>query len=253
MALPKKVIQEDARLSKAVETATDELAARTQELASLRWHWTLNEENPDRVSYAEYGRENGRSLSIVRQMARGYAEWVERQELRGVDSTPLADIVALQLYGADRRSVVEAYSAKTGTPATTTRNAEHRSIVDTAHDIAQQRAIRRGTSIAEESEAAVDWAVNGRKSRQRRAENRKAQRTMEYLSASASLHKARVALVKALGHVKDVQFNKTETRLLIEDCQRLEDALRLARLELTGESGIDWDKELTKLSEGGAA
>ena len=54
--LPESVIKEDRRLSRGAE-----------ELCKLRWHWTLDESNPQRISMREYARQVGvRHPAIVK-------------------------------------------------------------------------------------------------------------------------------------------------------------------------------------------
>ena len=45
----------------------------SEELARHRWHWTLDESNPDRVSFSEYAAGVGRHKSQIQSFARGYA------------------------------------------------------------------------------------------------------------------------------------------------------------------------------------
>jgi len=64
--LPIEVISQDADLESAIERDT---AA----LAELRWHWTLNDSNPNRVTISEYARQVGRVKSTISTMVNGYA------------------------------------------------------------------------------------------------------------------------------------------------------------------------------------
>lgn len=49
-------------------------AATGFELAELRWHWTRDEQNPERVSGAEYARRRGISRYAVNVYARCHQE-----------------------------------------------------------------------------------------------------------------------------------------------------------------------------------
>jgi hypothetical protein len=54
----------------------DEKASKASEaLAKLRWRWTMDETNSERVSVREYARQVGRARTVVRKMAQGYADW----------------------------------------------------------------------------------------------------------------------------------------------------------------------------------
>jgi hypothetical protein len=63
--LPKKVVTEDRRLEKTADSTA--LA-----LMQHRWHWTLDESNPKRVSMREYARQVGKTHSTILRYAKGY-------------------------------------------------------------------------------------------------------------------------------------------------------------------------------------
>ncbi len=56
--LPLEVVQEDTEL----ETRIGRMSER---LSQLRWHWTLDESNSDRVSFRQYGRDVGKDHSVI--------------------------------------------------------------------------------------------------------------------------------------------------------------------------------------------
>lgn len=243
--LPKTVVREDARLEKAAKSATEELA-------SLRWHWTLDEDNPHRVSIRDYAASIERAESAVRQMVNGYAEWLEKGA-RSTSRTDLTDTIALNRFGADKRAIVEAYSKATGAKPRSMTNGGvgHDRQVSAAHEIAKRRAAENGTSIADEAKDAVKWVVTGEKAKNRKRQNRKADHDYEFVMTHAALGRARKALVDAIEHMKGVQFRDEEREELVKEFDRLRAASRLAALELKGNSGTDWDAELAKLSAGG--
>ena len=49
-----------------------------EKLAQHRWHWTLDDSNPDRVSIAEYARRVSRGRATIHRMAYGYKAWSVR-------------------------------------------------------------------------------------------------------------------------------------------------------------------------------
>jgi hypothetical protein len=69
MNLPKTVVEKDRTLSKAAD-----------ELMQLRWHWTLDESNSKRVSFAEYARQVGRSDDVIGRDANAWEAY--RQSLK---------------------------------------------------------------------------------------------------------------------------------------------------------------------------
>lgn len=66
MALPKNVIKKDHDLMQDYEGIG-------MEIMELRWHWTLNEANPKRVSLREYAREVGRAYSTIAGDAKAHS------------------------------------------------------------------------------------------------------------------------------------------------------------------------------------
>ena len=96
MMLPRTVTHEDARLVKAVEAATEQLSALTEELASLRWHWTLNEDNPERVSsddlaqqltQAQFALDEERKAAAIPRVAAVITRLVARHAIKGKHDT----------------------------------------------------------------------------------------------------------------------------------------------------------------------
>ena len=47
-------------------------ARPSEALAQHRWHWTIDESNPERVSLSEYARSVGRHLSNIAAQVKGY-------------------------------------------------------------------------------------------------------------------------------------------------------------------------------------
>ena len=96
MMLPRTVTQEGARLVKAVEAATEQLSALTEELASLRWHWALNEDNPERVSsddlaqqltQAQFALDEERKAAAIPRVAAVITRRVARHTTEGDHDT----------------------------------------------------------------------------------------------------------------------------------------------------------------------
>lgn len=79
-ALPREVVEQDKNLRGAEAQAG-------RGLAELRWHWTRNEDNPRRLSYAEYGRQTGVDGSTIRSDARAW-EILMDPSIKLVSRTP---------------------------------------------------------------------------------------------------------------------------------------------------------------------
>src|SRR4051794_4243622 len=65
-SLPKKVITEDRRLDQTQTKAAEALMR-------LRWHWTLDKSNADRVSMNAYAAAVSKSRGTIQRDAKGYA------------------------------------------------------------------------------------------------------------------------------------------------------------------------------------
>jgi hypothetical protein len=105
--LPTEVVQQDRTLQKAAD-----------DLAQLRWHWTLDESNPDRVSFREYARQVGVHKKSVGAMANGYAAYITAGG-GDVPPTPgepqsVTDHIELANMGAERQDAVKAVAKATG-------------------------------------------------------------------------------------------------------------------------------------------
>lgn len=126
--LPSEVIEQDHELEARIKT-------NVKSLAELRWLHTLGPEgllyNADgtpilmsrhsarpgeqkRRSFMQYGKAVDRSSDTISRMARGYAEWLRRQQ--GNDNTILsiADCVDLMLVRAEDRDALAAEAAERG-------------------------------------------------------------------------------------------------------------------------------------------
>lgn len=67
--LSPQVIAADRRLDDNAKRASEDLAKH-------RWHWTLDESNPDRVSIRAYARAVGRHHRTISVQANGFSAWV---------------------------------------------------------------------------------------------------------------------------------------------------------------------------------
>lgn len=101
--LPAAVVAEDQQLEGEAERSREGLARH-------RWHWTLDETNPDRVPAREYARSVGRSKNTVLNMVNGYAAWAGR----GAPPTELADELERAKLSGDRLAATEAVAEAAG-------------------------------------------------------------------------------------------------------------------------------------------
>jgi hypothetical protein len=238
--ISKSVVDEDARLEKAADRSTEALAKH-------RWHWTLDESNPNRVSARQYALAVGRSAATISGHARGYDEWV-----MGVrPGLTLPDVLALQRFGKDEQPIAAEMSKQTGVGGSGLKqNPKSRQIIKDAHAIAKDRAAANKTSIADEAEGAVKDLLKQERAHERKQEQKRQRHGFRYIKADAALVKARKALVNAIEEIRGVEFTDEERSLLIEEFTRLQTLIPLVSLELQGTSGVDWDAALVSMNEG---
>jgi len=236
MGLPKAVVREDQSLEKAQESTFEALARH-------RWHWTLDEANPDRVPMREYAREIGRSERTIRGQAKGYADWTARAGAR-----TLRDCIESAGMGAETALAHEAIADARGVTVQTVR--ENRPVeARRVREIARQRAEDRGTTIEEETKKAADWVVKSEKA-ERNKQAERAQRTnLRAISVEEKLTRMMRIGIEALSELRGTELDSDAQELLEDSLERLRAVLNLLDMAIAGAVEIDWDKEFSKLSE----
>ncbi len=76
--LAAEVITTDHQLEQIADRASGQLARH-------RWHWTLDESNPARVSVGEYAKAVGRAYSTIRVMALGFESHSQNDDASSLD------------------------------------------------------------------------------------------------------------------------------------------------------------------------
>jgi hypothetical protein len=72
------------------------------ELAELRWHWTLDKTNADKVGFSEYGRAVGKSEATIRTYANARGVRTAHPEMTATEATRRA------MMGEETTSAVKA-------------------------------------------------------------------------------------------------------------------------------------------------
>lgn len=242
--LPGEVVERDHKLEGA-NTKT------TEALAKHRYHWTLDESNPDRVSLGAYARATGKNLATIRNHARGYEMW-----LAGHGGSPmtLAECIDRARIGAERTEVVEAVAEANKVEFTTARRA-------LAPDInrvkaAVERKVERQPDITPEEKqdytkkVAKTYALN-RQAEQRRTANRKKNKTFRYINIEGELAQARRCVSRILDEARGAEgdFSDDEIELLTRSFDALVAAINVARMAVLDNISVDWDVEMAKLQE----
>lgn len=234
MALPIKVVKEDRQLSNASDS-----------LAALRWHWTLNEENPERVSFREYGRAVGRDMAAILRHAKGYALYLEGKGKRSID-----DCIAAAATSPQRKLVADEVGARLGvTPRSVV--ADHNPTLRDVEALADERAKRHGTTFEQEVEPAADYVMKRRVKEQKRKEKLRAEHSQEFMRASDALARLEQAMKRAVPVITSYDWQEADERKILKDrIGKMAMLMASLQLEVTGETGVDWDTELARFQGG---
>lgn len=237
--LPAQVITEDRKLA----TAADDLA-------KLRWHWTLDETNPARVSFRAYAEAVGRSHVTIRNMATGYASFLN-ESVRGTPNTrSLNDHLELAKLSGRKQAATEALADAQGLSVGNVASTQRDRVKDVV-ELAEAAAERRGTSVDEEIPRA---AISHHRTREHAAKQRaehKNRHTMRYIEMEGHLAAAKQRLTDALKCADGVNFDGEEAELIADSIRNVSALLRLLDARFVGTSGTDWDAELARI--GGAS
>lgn len=234
--LPARVVAEDKRLDRAATSASEELAR-------LRWHWTLDESNPERVSLSEYARAVGRARSIISRDANAYVL------LRRGTATALTDARERANMGAETEAATEAVANARGVSMQQARKARPTE-VKRVRDMARERVEQQGGTIEEQAEKAADWIVRSEKAERRRTADRNERLGLRFVELEAHLEAARRRLGEALEVARAVDWEDEHQELLRHTLGQVKALLTLIDVALAGVADVDWDAELAAL-EGG--
>lgn len=240
MSLAAEVISEDHRLEQTANRANGELARH-------RWHWTLDESNPKRVNFSEYGRQVGRNESRIRAMASGYALWLDKNSTAGASDSDIQDSIAQASMKSETHAATHAVGKARGITtdqARKTREAEVRRV----RDIARERAEKQGTSIEEEAPKIAEQIVKQEQADAQLAEDRKARLGLRFVKVENILAAMYRRGTEALTEMRDIPWEDEHRELLIASLANIKAILNLIDLALTGAADVDWDAELAKLS-----
>lgn len=239
MNLPAEVVQTDQRLQRSAD-----------ELAKLRWHWTLDESNPDRVSFREYARQVGRGEQAIRAAANGYQAFLDAGAYGTVRAPgqpqTITDHVELAKMGAERQEAVKAVAKHTGRNVVDVAS-NKRAEVDAVVNTARERAVERGTTVEHEIERAAEWREKARKTAEREQDEKRKASTLRYIEIEGHVGAAMQRLRKVLTSAELVDFTNEERELIADSLGKLRALLNLIDLRITGQTDVDWDSEFEKL------
>jgi hypothetical protein len=240
MTLPLNVVEEDRSLEKRTEGAT-------RALLLLRWHWTLDESNPARVSLKEYSRRVDVAEPTIRRDAHAGAM------LQGESGAALPPNEARERasMGAETEAAAEAVAALYQAPLSTVRRT-HRRDVRTIRDNARQRAEERGTKVVDEIPHAAAMVRRHKEAEEKEAETKRQHHTVRYIEVEASLGQAAKFLIKAIRASEGVAFTQEEREMLAIALTTVERLKRVADRAIVEAYDKTWQTEL-RVIEGGLA
>lgn len=236
MSLPQSVITEDNRLEAAEEAASKQLTYH-------RWHWTMDEANPERVSFTEYARAIGRTHTTVAKQAKGYAAWQESGEEHA-----LHEAIDRAQVSVERQAAIDAVATASGTSFRKVRQGRSEEVREVAGQ-ARERAERLGTSYEEEVEQVAEQRQKFRESAATASGNRKARHGLRYVEVEGHLAAAKRRLTDALKVAQDVGFDDEEIELITDSLAQVRAVLNLIDMRIAGKTDVDWDVELAKLTK----
>lgn len=239
--LPQTAVEEDHRLREAEGRASEALARH-------RWHWTLNPDNPDRVSMREFASRTGQGQSTVREYARAYATF--RDERR---SSSFTEVRYRQLASDDTEVATEAVAQTRGLTYATTHRF-HSPEVRRVRDEAKQQAEERGTSVAEEAprvaerhkRAADDVAAAERAAEKERKQRREIRGDLAEFERLLDGAEARMKQAAKLA--QEIDWSDDRTRFAKRTVGRVKALTGWIAAAYDGGT-VDWDEELAALTK----
>ena len=239
IGLPRSVVEEDHALEKAAERTSVALMEH-------RWHWTLDESNPERVSMREYARQIGRENRVIQRYANGFVIWrdasggVSPEEARARASMSVETEAATEAV-AEARGLQFGYVTK-----------EFGSEVRHVREVARQRAEEKGTSITDELPQVAAFTYKAERVEQERTAERRRREPLRHIQIEARLLDAQRALIRAIQESEGVDLSPESRDLLRETLDNVKRLIVIADRAIVDAYDQSWRQEF-RLIEGGLA
>jgi len=236
--LPNAVVESDHKLEQSASKASESLAKH-------RWHWTLDESNPGRVSFRAYGRAVGRAYSLIRNHANGYVAWVAADQ-----SGLISESIQRAGMSAEKAEVVEAVAEANETSFGHARK-QYAPDVSRVREAVEKAAERKPDMTAEEkadyAKRTAQTIARSKVTEEKRRTERAKQRSAMYMRIDAKLAHARGDLRDVLDYGKDLGLSADEVDDVKGALDKIKSFANLIDLALTGSMNVDWDAELAKI------
>ncbi|HEY5985124.1 MAG TPA: hypothetical protein VIV12_01895 [Streptosporangiaceae bacterium] len=244
MAIPQEVINTDHQLEEVADRASGQLAKH-------RWHWTLDESNPYRVTVTEYARQVGRDKSTISTMVNGYATWLDSTRVGGAPTRDVQHHIARARMGSETAAAAEAVAKARGIGLSSTRDVRTKAHQETrrVREISRQLAEERGTSVEEEAPKVAETIVRAEKAAHASEAERREHTDLRFFEMERYLISAKRELLRAVKLAPQVQWDDEHKELLGDTLGNVKALLGLLDSAIAGISGTDWDAEFAKLGE----
>lgn len=239
--LPREVVAEDQRLDA-------EKRAATGALMRLRWHWTRNLDNPERVSAESYASDVGKAPSTIKADANGWQMKLDDHRRDVATMREDGEYRELAKVSETKRQAAQAIAEAEGIRVDNVLS-HRRSDVRDLVNVAQDTAERRRTSVTEEIDRLAKQAVKDKQIDAKRKAEHKAKHTARWLSVEVKIGKAQRLLSDVLTETEGVEFIADERELMAEALGKLRAVLNLIDVRVVGTADIDWDAELAKMGD----
>jgi predicted nucleic acid-binding Zn-ribbon protein len=236
--VPAKAVAEDRRLEQSASRASESLAKH-------RWHWTLDETNPERVSLRAYGRAVGRNDRTIRKYAIGYREWIAYDGVRN-----LSEVMERANLTAEKEEIVEAVAEANEISFQRARQ-EYAPDVSRVRDAVEQAVERKPDMTADDKadyvKRTAQTIARSKAADAKRTKERAAQRSVMFMRIDAKLAHARGDLRDVLEFGRDLGLGDDEIEDVKEALAKIKSFADLIDMALTGSMDVDWDAELAKI------
>jgi hypothetical protein len=238
-SLPNDVVAEDRRLDETQHKAAEALMR-------LRWHWTLDESNADRVSFRAYADAVGKVHATIQRDAKGYV-LMQESGSSGRATTP-NEARGRANMSAETEAATDAVAKARGVSFQQARQARP---VETrrVREIARQRAEDKGTSVEEEAPKVAETIARREQSEAEERQRRAKAGDLRFVEMEQYLDRAKRPLYDALKLARDIEWTTEHRELLEQTLANIRSLLGLIDIAIVGETDVDWDAELSKITE----
>jgi hypothetical protein len=224
----------------------------TEGLAKHRWHWTLDESNPKRVSIRSYARQVERGETTIRNMVNGYADWIARPRAR-----TLSECIERAKVGTEKAIAIEAVAQARDITFKTAASSKYKDDVRWVRDTALEE-VEKGKEYEKVALSTAKIIVkNEEKQKKADRERREEIRAHPIEPASTMLLSFGYILKKEKEALKfsqqtlgeDYEWDEEQREILLSTLERIKALSDLLVQAIEGIPDIDWDAEFAKLGD----